>query len=177
MEKSYKEYLQKITAFVFDVDGVLTDGSVLITTKGELLRTMNIKDGYALKTAVDRGFHVYIISGGSNEGVRARLKGLGIKDIELGTHKKLEVLNKYLSANNLSKDQVLYMGDDIPDLQVMNEVGLPCCPQDAVPEIKDVSKYVSHKKGGKGCVRDVIEQVLKVQGKWLSSNQASASYD
>jgi len=177
MEKSYKEYLTHITTFVFDVDGVLTDGTITVTTEGEMLRTMNIKDGYALKTAVDRGYNVCIISGGSNEGVRLRLQGLGIKDVHLGAHHKTETLTQYLESKSLKKENVLFMGDDIPDFEVMQLIGLPCCPQDAVPEIKEVSKYVSHKKGGKGAVRDVIEQVLKVQGKWLGKGNTSAKYD
>lgn len=177
MEKSYKEYLNHITTFVFDVDGVLTDGTITVTTTGELLRTMNIKDGYALKTAVDKGYHVCIISGGNNEGVRVRLEGLGITDIHLGTHHKTKTLEAYLKAKGLKHENVLYMGDDIPDLQVMQHIGLPCAPQDAVPEIKEVSKYVSHKNGGTGCVRDVIEQVLKVQGNWINSSESSAAYN
>ena len=177
MEKSYKEYLNHITTFVFDVDGVLTDGIISVTTSGEMLRSMNIKDGYALKTAVDKGYHVCVISGGSNEGVRLRLEGLGVTDIHLGAHHKTKTLSDYLSMKNLKHENVLYMGDDIPDLDVMKEIGLPCCPQDAVAEIKAISKYVSHKKGGKGCVRDVIEQVLKVQGKWVSNGESSATYD
>ena len=177
MEKSYKEYLKNITTLVFDVDGVLTNGTILVTTHGEMYRTMNIKDGYALKTAVDQGMHVCIISGGSNEGVRKRLEGLGITDIHLGTHQKTETLANYLAEKGVSAQNTLYMGDDIPDYLVMQEVGLPCCPQDAVPEIKELSKYVSHKKGGEGCVRDIIEQVLKVQGKWISKQGASAKYD
>ena len=171
-EKSYKEILNQITTFIFDIDGVLTDGSVLVTTTGELLRTMNIKDGYALKTAIDQKYNVCIISGGSNEGVKSRLEGLGIKDIYLGTHDKIKHLEEFLNKYNIKKENALYMGDDIPDLLVMKLVGLPCCPQDAVPEIKAISKYISHKKGGKGAARDVIEQVLKVQGKWLSSFDA-----
>ncbi|AXT55634.1 HAD-IIIA family hydrolase [Aquimarina sp. MMG015] len=174
MEKSYKEYLQHITTFIFDIDGVLTDGTVLINTDGELLRTMNIKDGYALKTAVQQGFNVCIISGGKNEGVRKRLEGLEIKDIYLGAHHKVEQLNEYTDNKNIKLENVLYMGDDIPDLPVMNMVGLPTCPQDAVAEVKEASKYVSFKKGGKGCVRDVIEQVLKVQGKWVANYNAKA---
>ena len=174
---SYKEYLTKITTLIFDVDGVLTDGSIIVATNGDMYRKMHTKDGYALKTAVDKGFNVCIISGGNNEGVRLRLKGLGIKDVHLGAHHKTETMNTYLEENSILKEQVLYMGDDIPDLQVMKEVGLPCCPQDAVQEIKRVSTYVSHKKGGKGCVRDVIEQVLKVQNKWLDSYSVSATYD
>ena len=159
------------------MDGVLTDGTITVTTDGEMLRTMNIKDGYALKTAVDRGYNVCIISGGSNEGVRLRLHGLGIKNIYLGAHHKTETLNNYLETKALKRENILFMGDDIPDLAVMQEIGLPCCPQDAVPEIKEVAKYVSHKKGGKGAVRDVIEQVLKVQGKWISNGDTSAKYD
>jgi 3-deoxy-D-manno-octulosonate 8-phosphate phosphatase (KDO 8-P phosphatase) len=175
MEKSYKEYLQYITTFIFDVDGVLTDGTVTITTSGEMLRKMNIKDGYALKTAVDKGYNVCIISGGSNEGVRVRLRGLGITDIYLGADNKIEQLEEYLDIYNIKAEHVLYMGDDIPDLPVMQLVGLPSCPQDAAPEIKAISKYISHKNGGKGAVRDVIEQVLKVQDKWDAN--FDAKYD
>ena len=174
-DKSYKEYLHQITTFVFDVDGVLTDGTVHITSSGEMLRTMNIKDGYALKTAVDKGYNNCIISGGTNEGVRLRLEGLGITDIYLGAHHKIEQLDDYFSKKDVTPDQVLYMGDDIPDYPVMESIGLPCCPQDAVPEIKAISKYVSHKNGGNGAVRDVIEQVLKVQGKW--NGTFNAKYD
>jgi 3-deoxy-D-manno-octulosonate 8-phosphate phosphatase (KDO 8-P phosphatase) len=174
-EKSYKEYLHQITTFIFDVDGVLTDGTLQITTSGEMLRTMNVKDGYALKTALNKGFNICIISGGSNEGVRNRLAALGIADIYLGAHNKIEQLDDYLTKSGVSSENVLYMGDDIPDYPVMKGIGLPCCPQDAVPEIKAISKYISHKKGGKGAVRDVIEQVLKVQGKWTGN--FDAKYD
>lgn len=173
--KSYKEYLKHITTFIFDIDGVLTDGSVMVTTTGEMLRSMNIKDGYALKTAVNKGFNICAISGGSNEGVRIRLNGLGITDVFLGAHNKIEQLNQYLSSKSIDLKNVLYMGDDIPDYPVMTLVGLPTCPQDAVPEIKAISKYVSHKNGGKGAARDVIEQVLKVQDKWQDS--FDAKYD
>jgi len=174
MEKSYKEYLHHITTFIFDVDGVLTDGTVVVNSNGELLRTMNIKDGYALKTAIQQGYNVCIISGGKNEGVRTRLRGLGITDIYLGAHHKVDQLDEYMDIYNIKAENVLYMGDDIPDLPVMEMVGLPTCPQDAVAEIKEISKYVSFKKGGKGCVRDVIEQVLKVQGKWVVNYDAEA---
>lgn len=174
-DKSYKEYLNDITTFIFDVDGVLTDGTVTVTTDGEMLRKFNIKDGYALKTAVDAGYNVCIISGGSNEGVRKRLQHLGVKDIYLGAHNKIEQLNDYFSKNNIADNQTLYMGDDIPDYPVMKLVALPCCPQDAVPEIKAISKYISHKKGGEGAARDVIEQVMKVQDKW--NGNFNARYD
>lgn len=175
MGKSYKEYLKHITTFIFDVDGVLTDGTVTITSSGEMLRKMNIKDGYALKTAVDNGFNVCIISGGTSNGVRTRLKGLGIKDIYLGANNKIKRFEEYLDINNIKTESVLYMGDDIPDVPVMKLAGLSCCPQDAVPEIKAISKYISHKYGGKGAVRDVIEQVLKVQDKW--DGNFDAKYD
>ena len=175
MEKSYKEIMPQITTFMFDVDGVLTNGNITITTTGELLRVMNIKDGYALKTAINQGFKVCVISGGSNEGVRVRLKNLGVTDIYLGTHNKMEQFEEYVAENNLNPENILFMGDDIPDYQVMKKVGLPACPKDAVSEIQNISLYISQKKGGLGCVRDVIEQVLKVQGKW--NNQFDAKYD
>ncbi len=170
MEKSYKEHLNQINTFVFDVDGVLTDGSIQISTTGELLRTMNTKDGYAMKMAQKAGFTVCIISGGKNEGVRQRLRDLGITDIYLGISDKVEQMDEFFDIYNIQPDQVLYMGDDIPDYYPMKLVGLPCCPQDAAPEVKEISLYVSHKKGGEGCVRDVIEQVMKVQGKWMDKN-------
>ena len=169
MAKSYKEIMNDITTFVFDVDGVLTDGSVFVNTTGEMLRTMNIRDCYALKAAVDNGYNVCIISGGSNEGVRVRLRNLGITDIHLGTPDKVATFDEYTDVYSILPEQVLYMGDDIPDYHVMQLVGLPTCPQDACPEIKAISKYISHKNGGQGAVRDVIEQVMKVQGKWMES--------
>ncbi len=174
MEKSYKEIMPQINTFIFDVDGVLTDGSVIVNSDGELMRNMNTKDGYALKKAVKAGYNVCIISGGTNEGVRSRLKGLGITDIYLGTHNKMEQFDEFIDIYNLKPENILFMGDDIPDYPVMKEIGLPCCPKDAVPEIQDISLYISQKKGGKGCVRDVIEQVLKVQGKW--NNEFDAKY-
>lgn len=173
MEKSYKEYLEHITTFVFDVDGVLTTGDVMVTTEGEQYRTMNTKDGYAITTAIRQGYRVCIISGGTNEGVRKRLERLGVQDIFLGTHEKLQFLKDYVDKNNLQYENLIFVGDDIPDYHVMKIVGLPCAPQDAVPEIKAISKYVSHKKGGEGCARDVIEQVLKVQGKWMQNFNAN----
>ena len=167
MSKSYKEIMNDITTFIFDVDGVLTDSSVHITPTGEMLRIMNIRDGFAMKAAVESGYHVCIISGGSNEGVRIRLKNLGIKDIHLACPDKVQNFKEYTEKYDIKPEQVLYMGDDIPDYHVMKLVGLPTCPQDASPEIKGVSKYISHKNGGRGAVRDVIEQVMKVQGKWM----------
>ena len=175
MEISYKQLLPKINTIIFDVDGVLTNGMVTIMPDGELVRHMNIKDGYALKTAVDKGLNVCIISGGKNEGVRTRLANLGIKDIYLGAHDKIKQYNELVEKYNLKPENVLYMGDDIPDYPVMELVGLAACPNDAAPEIQRISKYISYKKGGEGCVRDVIEQILRVQGKW--ENNFSAKYD
>ncbi|MGL2994506.1 KdsC family phosphatase [Flavobacterium sp. TSSA_36] len=169
MAKSYKEIMNAISTFVFDVDGVLTDGSVFINNQGEMLRTMNIRDGYAIKTAVDSGYNVCIISGGSNEGVRVRLRNLGVTDIHLGTPDKVATFDEYVDVYQIKPEQVLYMGDDIPDYHVMKLVGLPTCPQDACSEIKSIAAYISHKNGGKGAVRDVIEQVMRVQGKWMGN--------
>jgi len=173
MEKSYKEYLANITTFIFDVDGVFTDGKVLVDSAGELLRTMNVKDGYALKTAIQKGYHVCIITGGTNAGVKKRFQALGVSHIYMGAHHKIEQLNGFLKQENISAENVLYMGDDLPDIPPMQTVGMPTCPQDAVPEVKAVSKYISHKNGGNTCVRDVIEQVLKVRGHWLDNYSAA----
>ncbi|NBL64320.1 HAD-IIIA family hydrolase [Flavobacterium sp. NST-5] len=166
MSKSYKEIMNQITTFIFDVDGVLTDGSVHVTQSGEMLRVMNIRDGFAMKAAVESGYNVCVISGGSSEGVRIRLRNLGITDIHLACPDKVENFKEYIDIYNIFPEQVLYMGDDIPDFHVMKLVGLPTCPQDASPEIKEISQYISHKNGGRGAVRDVIEQVMRVQGKW-----------
>lgn len=160
--------MNDITTFILDVDGVLTDGTIHVTQTGEMLRHMHIRDGYAMKAAVENGYTVCIISGGSNEGVRVRLRNLGITDIHLGVPNKVETFKEFTELYNIKPEQVLYMGDDIPDFHVMKLVGLPTCPQNAVPEIKNISKYISHINGGKGCVRDVIEQVMKVQGKWMA---------
>ena len=169
MEKNYKEILKDITTFVFDVDGVFTDGTLLVTTSGEMLRRMNVRDGYALKTAINKGYNVCIITAGSNEGVRERLKGLGVSHIYMGAHHKIGPLEEYLRVQGVHPDNVLYMGDDLPDVPPLQKVALPTCPQNAVQEVKAICKYVSHKNGGDGCIRDVIEQVLKVKGHWYSS--------
>lgn len=166
MEISYKQLLPKITTFIFDVDGVLTNGMLTIMPSGELVRHMNVKDGYAMKTALNKGFKVCIISGGTNQAVKSRLAALGIQDIYLGAHNKIEQYKEISEKYNLTPEEVLYMGDDIPDIPVMQKVGMPSCPNDAVPEVQQTTKYISNIKGGEGCVRDVIEQVLKVQGKW-----------
>ena len=164
---NYKELLNDIKGFVFDVDGVLTDGILHISENGDLLRRMNVKDGFILKYALNTGYKICIISGGTNPAVKSRLNGLGVKDVYLGANDKMGFLEKFVSENDLSYDDLVYMGDDIPDIPVMKMVKLACCPQDAVPEVKAVSAYISHKGGGQGCVRDIIEQVLKTQHNWL----------
>ncbi len=165
---NYKVLLKHITTFIFDYDGVLTDGSVIMMPDGEALRISNIKDGYALQLAVKKGYHVAIISGARSASMSERMKALKITDVFLGIENKLDTLRNYLSSKQIDPSQVLFMGDDIPDYEIMLEVGLPACPADAAEEIKKVSKYISHQPGGKGCVRDVIEQVMKVQGKWMN---------
>ena len=163
---NYKQRLSQITTLLFDVDGVLTDGKVIITTEGEMYRQMDTKDGYALKCALDAGLKIVIISGGTNEGVRNRLKALGVYDIYLGAHHKLDAYQHLLDNYDLKPENMLYMGDDVPDIPVMEKVGVSCCPQDAVTDVLQISDYISPKKGGEGCVREIIEQVLRVQGKW-----------
>lgn len=166
MTISYKQIFPTITTLIFDVDGVLTNGIVTVYPDGQLLRQMNIKDGYALKAAVKAGFRVCIISGGTNEGVRTRLQNLGITDIYLGAHNKVLQYQELVEKYNLNPDTVMYMGDDLPDLPVMEKIGMPCCPSDAVREVQQVAKYISDKKGGEGAARDVIEQIMRVQEKW-----------
>lgn len=167
---NYKSALKQITTFIFDYDGVLTDGTVVLQTDGEALRTANVKDGYALQLAVKLGYNVAIITGGYSESMRKRFEALNIQDFFMGVAHKLEVLNKYLQENKISPDQALYMGDDIPDYQAMKAVGIACCPADAAPEIKAISHYISIREGGKGCVRDIIEQTMRVQDKWMTKD-------
>ncbi len=164
--------LTKIRALFFDVDGVLSRETVGMDTNGDPLRTVNIKDGYALQLAVKRGLHIAIITGAKTEAVRTRYESLGIKDIYIAASVKLIPYEELLAKYDLQPEEVLYMGDDIPDYEVLQRVGLPCCPADAAPEIKSVCKYISHKNGGCGCGRDVLEQVLKAQGKWMSDAHA-----
>jgi 3-deoxy-D-manno-octulosonate 8-phosphate phosphatase (KDO 8-P phosphatase) len=160
------ERFKNIRTFVFDVDGVLTDGSLLVLEDGQMVRKMNIKDGYALQLALKQGYRVVIISGGTSEAVRDRLNKLGVKDVFLKVHNKQEVLTQYVAENQLQWEQVLFMGDDIPDYIVMKLVGLPCAPADAAPEIIQISLYTSPVIGGSGCARDVIEKVLKLNDNW-----------
>ena len=163
---NYKAILPQIKTFIFDVDGVLTDGKVLVTTEGELYRSVDTKDGYAIKCALVQGYKIVIISGGTNEGIRDRFKAFGIYDIYLGAHHKLDAYQDLMDNYDLNPEEILYVGDDVPDIPVMEKVGLSCCPADAVSDVKAMVDYVSHKKGGEGCVREIIEQVLRVQGKW-----------
>jgi 3-deoxy-D-manno-octulosonate 8-phosphate phosphatase (KDO 8-P phosphatase) len=158
---------KQVKHFIFDIDGVLTNGTLLIHPDGTLLRTMNIRDGYALQWAVKKQYGISIISGAKGDALFARLKALGIQDIHLGIEDKLSCLQELTQTKQLDLKGVLYMGDDMPDLKVMQEVLIPSCPADAIPEIVAVSKYVSPCKGGEGCVRDVIEKVLKLNGHWL----------
>ncbi len=167
---NYKEDLAFINTFIFDYDGVLTDGSVITTNEGEAYRISSVKDGYALQLAWKKGYKIAVISGARSESMVHRMKALQITDVFMGVDKKQLVFRKYLKDNHLKPEQVLFMGDDIPDLEVMNEAGISACPADAVEEIKSAADYISHFNGGKGAVRDVIEQVLKVQGKWMNDD-------
>lgn len=160
------ELFKSVTTLVFDVDGVLTDGTLTILPAGVMARKMSVKDGYALQLAVKKGYNIIIISGGNSEEVKDRLNKLGIGEVFMRVIDKVNILQNYLQEHNLSWQEVLYMGDDIPDLYVMQKVKVACCPLDAVQEIKEVCAYISPVKGGFGCVRDVIEKVLKLRGHW-----------
>jgi len=168
------EYFQDITTFVFDVDGVMTDGSVLLLENGLQARRMNVKDGLALQMAVKNNYKVIILSGGASEPVIKRLQYLGLDEIHLGLKDKLKFLELYIEENQLSWHEVLYMGDDLPDIAVLEKVGLPCCPADAAIEVKKISKYISAINGGNGCVRDVIEKVLKLNDHWKYHTEISS---
>ena len=170
----FLQQLREITTLIFDVDGVLTTGDILATDTGSFLRTFNIKDGYALQLAVKKGYHVCIISGGSGEAMQKRFEALGIKNIYLGVSDKVAVFEQILNQYQLQASEVMYMGDDIPDYNIMKLVGLPTCPADAVEEIKALSTYISPYTGGKTAVRDIIEKVLRIQGKWFDPNPSAA---
>lgn len=158
--------LEKIRLIALDVDGVLTDGSILVLEDGLQARRMSIRDGYALQLAVKRGLPVMVISGAFSEPVIDRLQKLGVMDVHMGVHDKWGFLQQQIAERNISASEVLFMGDDIPDLQVMQNVGVAACPSDAADEIKDIAHIISDRKGGEGCVRDILEQVMKAQGKW-----------
>lgn len=164
--------LKKIRAIAFDVDGVLSTNNVILLEGGQPCRTANIKDGYALQLAIKRGLDIAIITGGKSEAVRVRYEGLGIKHVFLGVSIKIKKYEEWLRESRLTDEEVLYMGDDIPDYEVMRRCGCACCPADAAEEIKQIATYVSPREGGMGCARDVIEQVLRAQGKWMTDAEA-----
>ncbi len=166
---NFKEDLVRVKAFVFDIDGVLSLQTITLNTFGVPSRTVNLRDGYAIQLAVKKGYHVAVISGGQSKEYRKRLQSLGIKDVYMKSRNKIDNFNDFLNKYNLNKSQVIYMGDDIPDFEVMKEVGIPVCPSDADSEIKQISAYISDKKGGEGCVRDIIEQVLRLHNNWMDS--------
>ncbi len=165
--------LHSVKAFILDIDGVLTDATVHVTETGEQLRRFNIRDGYAIQHAIKQGFHVCAISGGRSESVILRLKSLGLTDIHLGIDKKTSVYDSIIQKYSLSAEEILYMGDDMPDIPPMKLAGVSACPSDAAEEVKAISMYVSPKAGGSGCVRDVIEKVMKVQKKWFENDPSA----
>ena len=160
------EIFGQIHTFIFDVDGVLTNSQVLVMQDGQLLRQMSIRDGYAIKRAVQEGYRVVIISGGKSEGVRIRLQNLGVSDVYLGIQDKLETYEEVVDMYELDEAGIIYMGDDLPDYEVMRRVGLPCCPANAAYEIKAIAQYISPMEGGAGCARDVIEKVMRLNENW-----------
>jgi 3-deoxy-D-manno-octulosonate 8-phosphate phosphatase (KDO 8-P phosphatase) len=162
------ESFEKIKAFVFDMDGVLTDGTVMVMPGGEWVRTMHIRDGYALQLAIKKGFQVCVISGSSSEPVRERLARLGVHDVFMNIPDKVQCLRQYMESKGLDRDAVLYMGDDIPDLEVSSLAGLSCCPSDAAIDMREIAHYISPYAGGWGCVREVIEKAMRVQGQWTN---------
>lgn len=167
---NFKEDLARVKAFIFDVDGVFSSSRFMLHPSGEIMRTMNIKDGYAVFYTIRKGYPIGIISGGNSKSVRTRFTNLGITDLYFESTNKMEALKDFLNKYDLLPENILYMGDDLPDFEVMKHVGFPTCPSDAVEEIKVISSYISDKPGGEGCVRDVIEQVLRLQGKWMNDD-------
>ena len=164
--------LNKIKAIIFDIDGVLSCSTINLSEDGLPLRTVNIKDGYAIQLAVKLGLRIAILSGAKVDSVRVRYEGLGVQDIYLGCAVKIATYDEFLAIYGYTDDEIMYMGDDIPDMEIMRRVGCPVCPNDACPEIKSISTYISHIDGGRGCGRDVIEQVLRAQGKWVMNEKA-----
>ena len=163
----FKEKLKNIKGFVFDVDGVLSLDITPLDENGDPMRTANIKDGFAIRYALQAGYKIAIITGANTQRVKLRYKKLGVELIYLNSFNKTECLDDIIAKTGLKKDEILYMGDDLVDVPVMKVIGIPTCPIDAVPEVKAVSLYISDKKGGEGCVRDVMEQVMRSQGKWV----------
>jgi|SRR5512133_353729 3-deoxy-D-manno-octulosonate 8-phosphate phosphatase (KDO 8-P phosphatase) len=163
-----KSRLHAVKAFAFDVDGVFTNGSVMLHPGGEFIRMMNIKDGFAVQHAVKMKYPIAIITGGYSKMVRKRFKSLGVKDIYMKSANKVVVFEEFIKKHGLNHEDVLYMGDDLPDFEIMKKSGFAACPADSAEEIKAISHYISHRNGGEGCVRDIIEQVLRLQGKWMN---------
>jgi 3-deoxy-D-manno-octulosonate 8-phosphate phosphatase (KDO 8-P phosphatase) len=168
--RNYREKLQHITTFIFDFDGVLSDGKIWVLPDGEQMRATNVKDGYAMQYALRKGYRIAIISGGFGESMRLRYQTFKGIEIFLKVHDKVAVFNDYIQKNNINPQEVLYMGDDIPDYDLMKLCGLKCAPADACTEIKEIAEYISFAGGGYGCVRDVIEQTLRVQNRWMESD-------
>jgi 3-deoxy-D-manno-octulosonate 8-phosphate phosphatase (KDO 8-P phosphatase) len=165
---NFKEDLQRIKAFVFDIDGVLSRQTITLSEEGVPMRTINLRDGYALQLAVKNGYHICVISGGNSVAFEIRLKSLGIDHVYLNSSEKVSVFKAFAEKEKLDPVSILYMGDDIPDYEVMHSAGVAVCPADADSEVKQISQYVSDKNGGEGCVRDVIEQVLRLHGNWMN---------
>lgn len=164
--------LNKIKSIIFDVDGVLSRQTITLSAEGQPLRTVNIKDGYAIQLAQKCGLRIVILTGGKTEAIRIRYASLGVEDIYMGCAVKIKTYQEFLQKYALKDEEVIYVGDDIPDYEVMRKCGCPCCPADACPDIKEISTYISSFNGGDGCGRDVVEQVLRAQGKWLSDAKA-----
>lgn len=167
---NFKEVLKNLDTLIFDIDGVLSASKVLVSEKGELLRTANVKDGYILKYAVKKGLRIIILSGGLNESVKIRYEALGIADVIIKSQRKIKDFELLKSKYNLDVEKTLYMGDDIPDYELLKAVGVACCPADAADEIKEICLFVSSKNGGEGCVREITEQVLRAKGLWMDND-------
>lgn len=163
---NFKQKLTRIKTFLFDVDGVLTNGQVLLLENGEFVRNMNSKDGYALQLAIKKGYRIGIITGGKSQAVKNALEGLGLSDIFLSQYDKLQCYKDYINEHELKEEEILFMGDDLPDYEVMKRVGIAACPNNAAHEIKEICIYISNRNGGEACVRDIIEQVMRSQGTW-----------
>ena len=164
--------LRQIKTIIFDIDGVLSAETITLSADGEPLRTVNIKDGYAIQLAIKMGLRIVIMTGATTEAVRLRYERLGVEDIYMACAVKIKTYDEFLAKYGLTDSEVIYMGDDVPDLEILRRVGCPVCPQDACPDVKEACLYVSPYRGGYGCGRDVIEQTLRAQGKWLTSEKA-----
>ena len=171
MSNHYLKLLPGITTIIFDIDGVLTDGIVTLLPNGDQIRSLNSKDGFALQLAVRKGLKVCIITGGRSENVKMALNRMGVEDVYLSVSNKIDTYDDIKVMYDLTDDEIMYMGDDLPDYEIMSQVGIPACPNNAAREIRDISKYISDQDGGRGCVRDIIEKVLRAQRKWMNSKE------